>query len=159
MIRWQNVCIFTLSAQQRFNMTYSSSHQSSWFFISLQGLVGTSYVHNHRGEHMASHTHTQTWEVWEAARLWALRGHMMVGGRFEKAYLRIDRAADCSCAEMIYISRNTHAHTFWSLHTETCACVRETHVHVIAVELHMTRILNCKIDLHICLWQKTEWCK
>lgn len=69
---------------------------------------------------MLSHKHIQTWELWEAARLWVLWGHMMVGGRFEKAYLRIDRATDCSCAEMIYISRNTHL-LFWSLgHLRVC---------------------------------------
>lgn len=76
----------------------------------------------------------------------------MVGGRFEKAYLRIDRAADCSCAEMIYISRNTHLHFFFGRpYPQTCASVCETQVHVIAVESHMIRILNCKIDLHIFL--------
>lgn len=37
---------------------------------------------------------------------------MMVGGRFERAYLRIDGATGCSCAEMIYMGRNTHTHTF-----------------------------------------------
>lgn len=77
----------------------------------------------------------------------------MVGGRFEKAYLRMDRAADCSCAEMIYISRNTHTHTFFEACIHRHAYVCETQVHVIAVELHMTRKINCKINLHICLWQ------
>lgn len=105
------------------------------------------------GKHMLSriHTHTQTWEVCRAARLWALWGHMMVGGRFERAYLRIDRAADCSCAEMIYMGRK--AHTFWSLYPQTCAWECETQVHVIAGEFHMTWILDCKTNLHICMWQ------
>lgn len=47
---------------------------------------------------------------------------MLVGGRFERAYLRIQRAADCSCAEMIYIDTNWR--TFWSYTLiDMCMCV------------------------------------
>lgn len=127
--------------------TFSQTHICSRAFCAL------AHSLKHRGKltHAVAHTHTrtQTWGVCGGGRgLWALWGHMMVGGRFERAYLRIDRAADCSCAEMIYISRNTH--TFWSLYPQTCAWVCETQVHVIAAEFHMTWILDCKTNLHIC---------
>lgn len=44
--------------------------------------------------------HERTWELSEEPD--------DVGGRFEKAYLRMDRGAGCSCGEMIYMDTNPH---------------------------------------------------
>lgn len=121
--------------------TFSQTHICSPAFCTLA----------HSLKHMLSFTHThaqhtQMWEVGVAARPW---GHMMVGGRFERAYLRIDGATGCSCAEMIYMGRN--AHTFWSLHPQTCARLCETQAHVIVGERQAAQMLQCEtICMFLC---------
>ncbi len=73
-----------------------------------------------------SNPHTRasrrTWEVSEEPD--------DVGGRFEKAYLRIDRGAGCSCAEMIYMVRNTHMLSLSLSNTHfQCCCIPVLHTH------------------------------
>lgn len=107
-----------------------------------------------------THTHTprEVWEVGEEAGLWALRGHMLVGGRFERAYLRIQRAADCSCAEMIYIDTNWH--TFWSytlIDMRMCVCASYPPPH--PVKFATARKLDRQANLHICMWRSFQRCE
>lgn len=89
------------------------------------------------------------------ARLCTLRGHMMVGGRFEKAYLRIDSVGLQLCWNDLY--QEKHSPFLKPPHRDAW-CAPKTQVHVTAGGLLKTQILKRWNRFAHLSVTNIEWC-